>query len=118
MARPSDKNEEKESDSTEKPFLANMVREFALTGLATFFMTEDSVRRYIKELKIPKELGSQLVDGIGKKKGDFYGLVAKEVGQLLGKTDFGAEFAKFLRTHKMQVEAKVSFEPRDDKEED
>ncbi|MBI4403307.1 MAG: hypothetical protein HY537_04060 [Deltaproteobacteria bacterium] len=101
-----------DKEQTERPRLTEMVRELSLTALAAFFMTEDSVRNYLKELKLPKELVSLLLDGISKKKDDFYALLAKEFGQMLSKFDLGTELGKFLSQHKIHFEAKVSFEPK------
>jgi len=92
--------------------LTDMVRELALTGLATFFMTEDSVRKYLKDLKLPKELGSLLLDSIGRKKDDIYSLLGKELTRMLARVDFAQELGKFLQNHRVHVEAKFSFEPK------
>jgi hypothetical protein len=96
--------------------LTEAVRQLALTGLATFFMTEDSVRGYLKEMKLPKELVSLLLESVTKKKDDFYSILGKEFSRLLSRTDVGQELAKFLQNHKISVEAKVSFEPKASKE--
>lgn len=96
----------------EKAWWSEMVKETMATGLAAFFMTEDSVRSYLKEKKLPKELASLLLDSLGKKKDDFYGLLAKEFGRVLSKIDISAEVSKFLEKHKIHFEAKISFEPK------
>jgi len=74
-------------------------------------MTEDSVRSYLKDKKLPKELVSLLLDGIGKKKDDFYGLLAKEFGRVLSKIDLTQEMSKFMEKHKMNVQ--ISFERKE-----
>jgi len=110
------------ADEKEKPeegkgaWWSEMARDITATGLATLFMTEDSVRNLLKEKKMPKELLAPLLEGFGKKKDDFYGLVAKEVGRVLSKIDISQEVGKFLEKHKVHLEAKVSFEPKETKE--
>lgn len=93
-----------------KSWWQDAMREITLTGLATFFMTEDSVRNYLREKKFPKELVSLFLDGMNRKKEDFYGLLAKEFGRVLGKIDISKEIERFLERHKIHLEAKVSFE--------
>ena len=88
-----------------------VVREVALAGLATVFMTEDSVKKYIKELKIPKELVQMLLENVGKKKDDLYGVIGREVGQFLSKIDAGKEISKLLQGYKIKLS--VTFEPKE-----
>ncbi|MCB0404553.1 MAG: hypothetical protein KDD51_07180 [Bdellovibrionales bacterium] len=105
--------EENNSEKNEsKGPLAGIVRELALTGLATVFMTEDSVRKYLKELKLPKELAGYLLESASKKKDDFYGLLAKEVGRVVSKVDVEKAVGKFLEGHEVKVTASFSFTPK------
>ena len=94
----------------DKPWWSEMMKEVTLTGLATVFMTEDSVRNYLKDKKLPKEFASLILDSLTKKKDDFYGLLAKEFGRVLGKIDLSQEIKKFMEQHKVHVE--ISFEPK------
>jgi hypothetical protein len=100
------------SENGDKPKWSKSLQELALSGLATLFMTEDAVRGYLKELKLPKELVALLLDGVSKKKDDFYGLLVKEFGRVLNKVDISKEVSKFLEQHHLHLEAKVSFEPK------
>lgn len=104
----SNSNPDKTSD---KPWWSEMMKDLTLTGLATVFMTEDSVRNYLKDKKLPKELASLVLDGLGKKKDDFYGLLAKEFGRVLGKIDLSQEITKFMEKHKVNVQ--ISFERKE-----
>jgi hypothetical protein len=107
-------DEEKNPEwGTDKPWWTEMMRELALSGMATFFMTEDSVRKHLKELKLPKELGALILDSVSKKKDDVYGMLAKEFGKMLSKIDVTQEVSKFLEQHRIHVEARFSFEPKE-----
>ena len=108
----SDKDDKDYEDSAEKPWWSEAVRDFTSAGLAAFFMTEDSVRSYLKEKKFPKEMVGLLLDGVKGKKEDLYALIAKEVGRVISKMDLSAELSKFLEQHRVHLEAKISFEPR------
>ena len=98
----------------EKPWLREMMKEFTLTGLATVFMTEDSIRGYLKDKKLPKEMASLLLDNLTKKKDDFYGLLVKEFSKVLSKIDLKQEMVRFLEAH--QVNLKISFEKKKESE--
>ncbi len=107
-----DSNEQDNRTPDEKKRWSEVMRELALGGLATYFVTEDAIRGYLKEMKLPKEVVSVLLDGISKKKDDFYGLLVKEFGRVLSKVDISQEVSKFLEHHRIHVEAKVSFEAK------
>ena len=107
-----DRDDELKGDQSDKPWWNQMMREMALTGLATVFMTEESIRKYVKDRKLPKEAIALLLENLSRKKGDFYGMIGKEFGSMLSKVDFAKEMGKFLEKHRVQIEAKVSFEPK------
>ena len=106
----SDQNKASDKNG-DKPWWSEMMKEMTLTGLATVFMTEDSVRSYLKEKKLPKELVGLVLDGIGKKKDDFYALLAKEFGRVLSKIDVSQEITKFMEKHKVNIQ--ISFERKE-----
>lgn len=106
----SEENEEKEGLEGERPKLAEMMKGLAMGGLATYFMTEDAIKGYLKDMKMPKEMAAALLDGASKKKDDFYGLMVKEFGKVLSKVDVTKEVSKFLERHHINVQ--VSFEPK------
>ncbi len=116
---PNDPENEKENaeetasdtkEGRERTWWSETVKEVTLTGLATFFMTEESVRNYLKEKKLPKELVGLVLDSITKKKDDFYGLMANEFGRVISKIDITKEVSKFMETHDLTI--KVSFRKR------
>ncbi len=96
-----------------KPWWQEAVKDLTLSGLATLFMTEDSIRTLLREKKFPKEMVGLLLDGVNKKKDDAYGMMVKEIGRVLGKIDMGKEFTKFLETHRVEVSAKLTFEKKE-----
>lgn len=102
-------------DEKNGPWWTDLVKEVATMGLGTLFMTEEAVRNYLKEKKLPKDVVSALLDNVTRKKEDLYESVAKEFGRVLAKVDVTKEVARFLETHKVHVEAKLTFEPKEPK---
>lgn len=90
-----------------------MMREMALSGLATLFMTEDVIRNQLKDLKLPKELIGTILEGMSKKKEDLYSVFGREFAKVLSKIDLSSEMARFLETHRVTIE--LSFQPKEDK---
>lgn len=101
-----------EDKNGERPWWSDAVKDLASAGLATIFMTEDSIRSYLREKKLPKELVTDLIDGIGRKKTDLYALVAQEVSKFLSKLDLTRDATKFLEDHTVHFEGKISFQPK------
>lgn len=101
-------------EGEEKPWWSELVKEVAALGLGTVFMTEEAVRNYLREKKLPKELIVALAESVSKKKDEFSNLLSKELGKWLSKVDMGKEFRRFLETHHVQVRATVTFEPKND----
>ncbi len=85
--------------------------------LTAAFMTEDSIRGLVKELKLPKELVTLAMDSVLKRKDDLYGKVAQEMTNLLNKVDLKGELMKLLDEHDVHIQAKLSFTRKTDKEE-
>ena len=104
--------DEKEKPDTEKFKIADFVKELASQGLATYFLTEDVVKASIKDLKVPKELVGGMLEGLFKKKDEFYSLLVKEFGKVLSQVDLSKEITRFLETHEIKLEVKVKFEPK------
>lgn len=107
-----DDDDEFSGSDKDKKWWSEAVRDLSSAGLAALFMTEDSVRNYLREKKFPKEVVGQLLDGVSKKKEDVYSMIAKEVGSVLSKMDLTGELGKFLENHQIHLEAKLSFEPK------
>ena len=105
-----------EESLKEKPWWSELMKEVTLTGLATVFMTEEGVRGYLKDKKLPKELVTLLMEGFNKKKDNFYEMCTREFGKVLGKIDLTREFQKFLETHDVHIEGKLSFTRKDKNE--
>lgn len=112
-----DKKEFENSDllneeEKEKPWWTEVVKDVTAAGLATIFMTEEGVRNYLKEKKLPKELASLFLDGFNKKKDNLYEMLTREFGKVLSKTDINKELQKFLESHEVDIHAKVSFKKK------
>lgn len=108
MSDESDKPDEKTG-----PWWTDVMKEVTTMGLGTLFMTEEAVRNYLKDKKLPKDVVAALLDNVGKKKDDLYESMAKEFGRVLSKVDISKEVARFLETHKVHFEARMTFEPKE-----
>lgn len=81
-------------------------------GLGAYFMTEDAVRRYVKDAKIPRDLARSITQNATKGKDELYGFVARELSNFLRQMDVQAELQRFVSSHKIRISAEVEFLPR------
>lgn len=105
------------NDLSEKPWWSEVVKDLTATGLATIFMTEEGVRTYLRDKKLPKELASLLLDSFNRRKDNFYETLTREFGKMLSKVDVTKEIQKFLESHEVDINAKVSFKKKGEKNE-
>lgn len=75
--------------------------------------TEDSVRRFISDLPLPKEVVDKLGGRLDDYKTDLLGMVKDEVHDFLGKIDLGHELQKMLTSLSFEITTEVRFIPND-----
>jgi hypothetical protein len=103
------KDEKGVTDALKKVFTA---------GVSAAFMTEESIRSYLGELKLPKEVLQVLIQSANKSKDEVTQRVTKEVVGIIQKIDFVKEFSKFAETHKFKITAEIDIIKKNDRKED
>lgn len=82
-------------------------------GMGAAFMTEDAIRSYLGELKLPKEVMSYLLQGARKSKEELTSRVGNEIVSIIRKIDVVQEASRFVETHKFKVSAEIEVVRRD-----
>ncbi len=90
----------------------SLTRRILTLGLGAYFLTEDTVRRYVKDAKIPRNIAQGIVANASKGKDELYGFVARELSKFLEQMDLQAELDRFVRSHKVRINAEIEFVPR------
>ncbi len=90
----------------------DLTKKILTLGLGAYFLTEDTVRRYVKEAKIPRDLGKVITQNASKGKEELYGFVARELSDFLKQMDLQEELDRFVRNHKIRISAEIEFLPR------
>lgn len=94
------------SEETRGLFGEALKKVFA-AGVGAAFMTEENIRTYLAELKLPKEFLNVLLQQANRSKEELIQRVGKEIMQILHKVDFAKEFSKFAETHRFRVTADI-----------
>jgi hypothetical protein len=109
MANDNDSDSPKDSESDEPLGLkiGDTIRKVITAGLGAAFLTEESIRGYVSELKLPKEVLTVLLQSAAKSKEDLMNKVGNELIKLINKIDFVKEASRFVEEHKFKIKAEV-----------
>jgi hypothetical protein len=103
------KKEEKEPKEASdiKHLFGETVKKVFTAGVSAAFMTEESLRAYLAEMKLPKEVYNLIIQSASKSKDEITQRVGREILGILDKIDFVKEFSKFAESHKFKITAEI-----------
>ena len=107
--KPGSKNED-DHDSAEHdspPKVSETIKKLMTAGISAAFMTEESIRGFVSDLKLPKETMNVLLQGASKSKDELMNRVSREVIGIISKIDFVKEASRFVEEHKFKISAEV-----------
>lgn len=90
-----------------KKGVGDTLKRLLTVGISAAFMTEESIRTYLGEMKLPKEALSLLLQGAKKSKEELMGRVGNEIVAIIHKIDFVEEASRFVENHKFRISAEV-----------
>lgn len=115
-------NDEDESfpqgGSGKEAFVGKTIQKLMTAGISAAFMTEEHVRSFVSDLKLPKETLNLLLTSASKSKEELMNRVSKEVVGIISKIDFVKEASRFVEEHKFKITAEVEVTRKDDKPSD
>lgn len=107
----SDKGEKREKKTTEDDEsgrgLGEVLKKLLTVGVGAAFMTEESIRAYLAEAKLPKEALNFLIQGANKSKEELMARVGNEVVKIISKVDIVKEASRFIEEHKFSIKAEI-----------
>ena len=89
--------------------LADMMKKAFSAGLGALFLTEESVRSYVAESKLPRDIAKYVIQTSASAKEQFFEYLTKEVSQLIRKSDLPQVVTDFLPGHDIEIEARIRF---------
>lgn len=87
--------------------ITDLVRKLIGAGFGAAFMTEEHIRNYINDMKLPKEAVNFLLQGAAKSKEELVHRVGTEVIKIINRIDFVKEASRFVEEHKFKVSAEI-----------
>jgi len=73
----------------------------------------DTLKAFVGDLKVPKEVASVLLSQIDETKNGLFRVVAKEVRDFLDHTNVATEMKKMLTTVQFEINTTIRFTPND-----
>jgi hypothetical protein len=87
--------------------VSDLLKKIVSAGIGAAFMTEENIRTYLTELKLPKEMLNYLLQGASKSKEELVNKVGAEVIKIVNRIDFVKEASRFVEEHKFKVSAEI-----------
>lgn len=95
------------------PKWGDMVKRVIGVGLGAAFMTEESVRSALGDIKLPKEVLTNILQGASRSKEEFINKIGNETIKLISKIDFVKEASRFVEEHKFHISADLEIVKKD-----
>jgi hypothetical protein len=101
------------SDDDNLPKWGEMIKRVMSVGLGAAFMTEESIRNALGDIKLPKEVLTTILQGASRSKEDFLNKIGNETIKLISKIDFVKEASRFVEEHKFHISADIEVVKKD-----
>lgn len=91
----------------------DLVKKVLSVGVGAIFLTEESLRGLISEMKLPKELIGGILDSASKTKNEFLQKLSTEVlDRVLAHVDPKALAEEILAKNEIELDVKIRFKPK------
>src|SRR4051812_32272792 len=108
-----DKKFDLDGEEDDVPKWGEMIKRVMSVGLGAAFMTEESIRNTLGDIKLPKEVLTTILQGASRSKEDFLNKIGNETIKLISKIDFVKEASRFVEEHKFHISADIEVVKKD-----
>lgn len=91
-----------------------LIKKVVSVGVGAAFMTEESMKKILEDLPLPKDIISGLVQNAKGAKDDFTNGVREELRNYLSKVDASKIATDILDRYDVEVEAKFRFKKKEE----
>ncbi len=90
--------------------MPDLLKKAVLISIGGILLTEETIRKILKELKISKEIISIIVQQSNKAKDEMVRILSAEFRTLLQNVNIKNEFKNMLKDFKVRIQMEVDFE--------
>ncbi len=101
----------KSNEKKDSP-IGDIIKKVVSVGVGAAFMTEESVKKILEDLPLPKDIISGLVQNAKGAKEDFTNGIREEVKSYFSKLDATKIVSEILDHYDVEVEAKFKFKKK------
>lgn len=94
-------------EERQDPKWSEVLKRVFAAGVSGAMLSEEAIRTYLQEVKLPKDILNLIVQSAAKSKEEVASRVTKEVINLLSKVDIVKEASRFAEEHKFRITAEV-----------
>ena len=94
--------------------IEGIIKKVVSVGVGAAFMTEESVKKILEDLPLPKEILAGLVQNAKGAKEDFTNGIREEIRTYLSKVDASKVATDILDRYDVEIEAKFKFKKKDE----
>ena len=98
-------------NGSKKGGIQDIMKKALSAGIGALFLTEESLRSYVADSKLPRDIAKSVIQSTNTAKEQFFQYLTKEVSQLIRKADLQKVVTGFLANHTFEIEARVRFRP-------
>ena len=99
------------NDKKDSP-IGDIIKKVVSVGVGAAFMTEESVKKILEDLPLPKDIISGLGQNAKGAKEDFTNGIREEIRNHLAKLDASKVIADLFEKYDVEVEAKFKFKKK------
>ncbi len=110
-----DRDPKESKDSKKESPLGDIIKKVVSVGVGAAFMTEESVKKVLEDLPLPKDIVTGLVQNAKGAKEDFTKGIREELKNYLSKVDASKIATDILDKYDVEVEAKFRFKKKEEK---
>lgn len=92
--------------------IEGILKKVLTTGVTAAFMTEEAARSVLKDLPLPKDMVSGLIDNAKNTKTEFVAGVKNELKTYLDKIDISKEIDKIVEKYDFEIKATISLKKK------
>jgi hypothetical protein len=108
--RKDDERDEDEGKSV-TAFVPEVFKRAVLTGMGALFMTEEGIRNFVGDMKLPKDAVKFLVDQAEKTRSEVTRVVTQEVRRFFESETLRREIMRALSSVTVEVNAQIKLKP-------
>ncbi|MFK8137152.1 MAG: hypothetical protein AB8E15_02220 [Bdellovibrionales bacterium] len=106
-------NDNWDENESKSGFIPDALKKVLAIGMGAAFLTEETIRTILNDVKLPKDIISKVLEGANRSKEDLIDRVGDEIASVIKKIDVVEEASRFVEEHKFKINAEIEVIKKD-----